>query len=141
MQKVRVLKGTFIMNEEWKRLYDIAMEKINPREISENMSAGEVAAAVLTANGNIYTGVCIDTSSSLGMCAERNALSTMIANGEYEVDKILAVYKDGTVMPPCGACREFMMQLGKKANEIQILVDNLGKVVSLLSLMPEYPYL
>lgn len=141
MQKVRVLKGIVIMNEEWKRLYDIAMEKINPREISENMSAGEVAAAVLTVNGNIYTGVCIDTSSSLGMCAERNALSTMIANGEYEVDKILAVYKDGTVMPPCGACCEFMMQLGKKADEIQILVDNLGKVVSLSSLMPEYPYL
>lgn len=128
------------MNEEWKRLYDIAMEKIKPREISENMYVGEVAAAVLTINGNIYTGVCIDTSSSLGMCAERNALSTMLANGENEVEKVLSVYKDGTVMPPCGACREFMMQLGKKAKEIQILIDNQGKSVSLSSLMPEYPY-
>ena len=52
------------------------------------------------------------------MSAERNALSTMIANGENNVDKVLAVYKDGTVMPPCGACREFMMQLGKNVNEI-----------------------
>jgi len=128
------------MNEEWKRLYDIAMEKINPREISENMYVGGVAATVLTINGNIYTGVCIDTSSSLGMCAERNALSTMLANGENEVEKVLSVYKDGTVMPPCGACREFMMQLGKKAKEIQILIDNQGKSVSLSSLMPEYPY-
>ena len=93
-------------------------------QISENMYVGGVAAAVLTKKGNIYTGVCIDTSSSLGMCAERNALSTMIANGENEVDKVLSVYKDGTVMPPCGACREFMMQLGTTAKKIQILIDN-----------------
>ena len=58
------------------------------------------------------------------MCAERNALSTMIANGENEVDKVLSVYKDGTAMPPCGACREFMMQLGTTAKKIQILIDN-----------------
>lgn len=104
------------------------------------MDAGAVSAAVLTKSGKIYTGVCIDTSSSLGMCAERNALSTMISNNECEVDKVLAVYKDGTVMPPCGACREFMMQLGISAKDIQILVDNQGKVMRLPSLMPEYPY-
>ncbi len=128
------------MNEEWKKLYDIACEKINPHEISKNMYVGGVAAVVLTAKGNIYTGVCIDTSSSLGMCAERNALSTMIANGENEVDKVLSVYKDGTVMPPCGACREFMMQLGETAKEIQILIDNKGKIAKLSKLIPEYPY-
>jgi cytidine deaminase len=74
------------------------------------------------------------------MCAERNALSTMFTNGEYEVLKVCAVYKDGTVMPPCGACREFMMQLGSNAKNIEILVDNQGKVVKLGTLMPEYCY-
>lgn len=128
------------MDQEWKKLYDIALGKISPREISENMYIGSVAAAVLTRKGTIYTGVCIDTSSSLGMCAERNALSTMLASGENEVDKVLSVYKDGTVMPPCGACREFMMQLGTTAREIQILIDNQGKVAALSDLMPEYPY-
>ena len=128
------------MNNEWKRLYDIAMKKINPHEISKNMYVGGVAATVLTKRGNIYTGICIDTSSSLGMCAERNALSTMLANGESEVDKVLAVYKDGTVMPPCGACREFMMQLGNNSGEIQVLINNDGKCVTLSSLIPEYPY-
>ena len=128
------------MNNEWKRLYDIAMKKINHHEISKNMYVGGVAATVLTKRGNIYTGICIDTSSSLGMCAERNALSTMLANGESEVDKVLAVYKDGTVMPPCGACREFMMQLGNNSGEIQVLINNDGKCVTLSSLIPEYPY-
>ncbi len=104
------------------------------------MYVGSVAAAILTKQGNIYTGICIDTSSSLGMCAERNALSTMLAHGENEVEKVLAAYQDGTVMPPCGACREFMMQLGITAKEIEILINNEGKVVKLLDLMPEYPY-
>lgn len=124
------------MDEEWKKLYDIAMSKINPKKISESMSSGEVAAALLTKSGTIFSGVCIDTGSSLGMCAERNALSNMIAQGKFEVEKILSVYLDGTVMPPCGACREFMMQLGKN---IQVLVNNQGKVMKLSELMPEYP--
>lgn len=128
------------MNEEWKKLYDIAMDTIDPHEISANMYVGAVAAAVLTKSGAIYTGVCIDTSSSLGMCAERNALSAMLSHHENEVDKVLSVYKDGTVMPPCGACREFMMQLGSSAREIQILINNQGKVAKLADLMPEYPY-
>ncbi len=128
------------MNTEWQELYNMAMAVIDPHEISEQMYVGSVAAAVLTKKGNIYTGICIDTSSSLGMCAERNAMSTMLANGENEVEKVVAVYKDGTVMPPCGACREFMMQLGKNAKDIEILLNNDGKSINLGKLMPEYPY-
>ncbi|TWH81675.1 cytidine deaminase family protein [Sedimentibacter saalensis] len=128
------------MNTEWQKLYDLAMAVINPHEISKQMYVGSVAAAVLTKRGNIYTGICIDTSSSLGMCAERNAMSTMLANGENDIEKVVAVYKDGTVMAPCGACREFMMQLGESARNIEILLNNDGKSMSLSELMPEYPY-
>lgn len=128
------------MNEEWEKLYLAARSVIRPYEVSKNIYVGGVGAAVLTANGNIYTGICIDTSCSLGMCAERNALSTMFTNGEYKVLKVCAVYQDGTVMPPCGACREFMMQLGDRAGDIEILIDREGKTVKLGELMPEYPY-
>ena len=44
------------------------------------------AAAVLSKSGKIYTGVCIDTCSTLGICAERNAIFNMITNGEQEID-------------------------------------------------------
>lgn len=74
------------------------------------------------------------------LCAERNALSTMLTNREYEVVKVCAVYQDGTVMSPCGACREFMMQMGNNAQNIEVLIDNNGKSVTLKDLMPEYPY-
>ena len=128
------------MDEKWMNLYNYAMNIINPHEVSKNMYVGSVSAVVLTKGGNIYTGICIDTSSSLGMCAERNALSTMLTNNENDVDKVLSVYKDGRVMPPCGACREFMMQLGGDAKNIEILINNNGKTAKLKDLMPEYPY-
>lgn len=74
------------------------------------------------------------------MCAERNALSTMLTHHEQDVIKILSVYQDGTVMPPCGACREFMMQLGDIAKDIEVLIDNQGKVELLKNLLPSYPH-
>lgn len=51
------------------------------------MWVGSVASAVLTKKGNIYKGICIDTDGSIGMCAERNALSTMLTYGESEIKK------------------------------------------------------
>ncbi len=92
-------------------LYNAARSVVNPKKISEQICSGGVGAAVITKKGSIYTGVCIDTDCSLGMCAERNAISTMITNGEFEIEMVAAVDKRGNVLPPCGACREFMMQL------------------------------
>ena len=78
---------------------------------------------ILTKRGNIYVGVCIDTACTLGMCAERNAIANMITNGESQIDKVVAVMPDGRVGSPCGACREYMMQLDKNSGEIEILLD------------------
>lgn len=72
------------------------------------------------------------------MCAERNAISTMITHGEFEIKMVVAVDKKGNVLPPCGACREFMMQLNNSSNT-KVLVDHDGTVVKLKDLMP-YSY-
>ena len=122
----------------WKTVYNAAKAVVNPKKVSEQISSGGVGAAVVTKKGNIYTGVNIDTDCSLGMCAERNAISTMITNGEFEIKMVVAVDKKGIVLPPCGACREFMMQL-KNSSDIEVLVDNNGTVVKLKDLMP-YSY-
>lgn len=127
-----------IQDEQIENLYDMAKSVAIPKVINEQMSSGGVGAAILTKQGNIYTGVCIDTDCSLGMCAERNALSTMITNGEYNVEMIIAVTKVGKVIPPCGACREFMWQL-KNSRDIKVVLDNEETVVNLEDLMP-YPY-
>ena len=62
------------MEQIWRKLYQAAKAVQNPRDISERIYAGGVAAAIESASGKIYTGVCVDTSSSLGICAERNAM-------------------------------------------------------------------
>ena len=80
----------------WKILYDKAREVQNAREVSPFIEAGGVAAAILTKSGNIYAGVCIDTASTLGMCAERNAIANMITNGESKIDKMVAVARRET---------------------------------------------
>ncbi len=121
----------------WDELYERAKEKLNPRTISPFIEAGGVAAAILTDQGNIYTGVCIDTASTLGMCAERNAIANMITNGESHITKLVCVMRDGSVGMPCGACREYLMQLDEMSKDIEIL-DDLAtkKVVRLEELVP-----
>ena len=123
----------------WKKLYDAALKVQNGRTISPFIDAGGVAAAILTKGGNIYVGVCIDTASTLGMCAERNAIANMITNGESRIDKVVAVMPDGRVGSPCGACREYMMQLDKDSGDIEILIDLEGeKTVKLKELIPDW---
>ena len=91
------------MEKIWKELYENARMVLNARRISDYVTAGEVGAAILSKSGNIYTGVCIDTCSTLGICAERNAIFNMITNGEQEIDKVLAILPDGKTGAPCGA--------------------------------------
>lgn len=113
------------MDECWSRLYDAARAVLNPRKISEWMEAGGVAAAVEAESGRIYTGVCVDSACTLGVCAERNAIFNMITNGESRIKRVIAVGWDGRAMPPCGACRELMAQLmPKDYQDIEIMLNN-----------------
>ncbi len=123
----------------WDQLYIAARKVQYERKISSSIEAGAVSAALLTTKGNIYAGVCIDTACSLGMCAERNAIANMITNGESQITKIVAVMPDGKAGMPCGACREFMMQLDQEAGEIEALCDyETKRVVKLKTLLPNW---
>lgn len=123
----------------WDTLYNEARKVQNDRTVSPFIDAGGVAAALLSAGGNIYVGVCIDTASTLGMCAERSAISAMLTHGESKIEKVVAVMPDGKVGSPCGACREFMMQLDKDSGDIEILLDKDTKnTVFLRELLPDW---
>ena len=99
------------MNDKWKELYDAAKQVLKPRDVSEIIGAGGVSAAVESVSGKIYVGVCVDTSCTLGICAERNAMFNMITNGEDAIKRVIAINREEKAIPPCGACREFMVQL------------------------------
>ncbi len=116
-------------------LYTRAKAVLNPWKLSESASSGGVGAALLTAGGNIYVGVCIDTSSSMGFCAEHAAAGAMITAGEHIVTKMVAVDWDGKVLPPCGRCREFISQLADENTNAEVLVKE-DTVVKLKELLP-----
>lgn len=76
---------------------------------------GDVAATLVTDAGNRYSGVCIDTGSGTGFCAEHAAIAAMVTACEYNIARIVAVWRDDEgalhVVPPCGRCREFIRQI------------------------------
>ena len=129
------------MDKIWTELYEAAKASLNPRKVSDYITCGDVSAAILSKSGKIYTGVCIDTCSTLVICAERNAVFNMLTNGEQEIDKVLCIMPDGTCGgAPCGACRELMVQLmpGKYHN-IEFMLDfETGRTVTLGELTPEW---
>ncbi len=115
---------------------------INTKKMGE-YTVGNVGAALITDKDNIYTGVCIDTGSSMGFCAEHNAIGTMVTNREYKIKKIVAVWKDDKgelyIVSPCGRCREFMRQIDPENLETDVILDK-DQVLKLKDLLPYYDW-
>ncbi|MCL2338949.1 MAG: cytidine deaminase [Proteobacteria bacterium] len=97
--------------------------------------AGTVAAAILSTAGHIYTGINVHTACDLGFCAEASAISDMLKHGESEIRMIVAVTYHGEIIPPCGRCREFMVQVNTKNLAAKILIDK-KTVKTLADLLP-----
>ena len=128
------------MASNWDEMYAAAKAVQNERRVSDYVTCGEVSAAILSRSGKIYTGICVDTCSTLGICAERNAILNMLTNGEQEIDKVLALLPDGSSGAPCGACRELMVQLMPKTyKDVEIMMDyETGRTVRLGEITPEW---
>ena len=117
---------------EFTELYQAALEVLQPRRISPDVEAGGVAAALVTDQGNVYRGVCTDTSCSMGFCAEHAAIAAMLTAGENRVEKIVAVNWDKHILPPCGRCREFLLQLGNPETLVLVAENTAVPVKNLL---------
>ncbi|MBQ4527918.1 MAG: cytidine deaminase [Clostridia bacterium] len=128
------------MDKIWTKMYEAAKSVQNERQINDYVLCGQVSAAVLSKSGKIYTGVCVDTCSTLGICAERNAIFNMLTNGENEFEKVICVMPDGSNGAPCGACRELMVQLmAGKYHDVEIMLDySTEKIVKLGDITPEW---
>ncbi len=106
-------------------------------KLREDFSAGSVGAAVLTANGSIYTGICIDLASGLGFCAEVAAIAEMLKARETHVRAIVAVTDAGEIIPPCGRCRETLAQIDPQNFDCAVILDE-GREATLQELLPDY---
>jgi cytidine deaminase len=120
-------------NEE---LIERARAVVNPRKIAHGFTVGDVGCALLTERGNLHLGVCIDAGGGIGFCAEHSAIASMITQGEQRIMKIVAVLGDGTILPPCGRCREFMRQVDTGNMDLTEVLLASNKVVKLRDLLP-----
>ena len=111
----------------------LAHETLNPRELGDGAYAGSVAAVLETEQGHLYRGVCIDTSSSMGFCAEHTAIAAMVTAGESRIRRIVAVHASG-VVAPCGRCREFIYQINHGNLDTEVLLR--GGATTLRELLP-----
>lgn len=113
----------------------LARSLLRPKQYSEYFSAGYVAAVLEGANGRYYTGVNIDLACGLGFCAERSAASAMITDGEVRVRRIVCVDSDGSLMTPCGSCREFLMLLSPENAAAEFYLGG-GRTMALAEFLP-----
>ncbi len=84
-----------------------------------------VGSAILCESGKVYTGVNVD-SCGYGPCAEPITIGAAISNGERSFKKIVAVGGDGKVMPPCGNCRQLLLDY---AQDIEVMLPHNGKIM------------
>ncbi len=101
----------------------------------------KVGAAVLFESKNIYSGCNVENSSyGLSLCAERNAISNGISNGEHKIEKI-AIFSPNTYLCfPCGACRQWIMELSKDKNTEIILQDDSKDGIKIFSIDQLLPF-
>lgn len=97
-----------------------------------------VGAALITDDGQIFTGCNVENASyGLTLCAERNAISSMVAAGYTKFVSIAIVAEKSTECYPCGACRQWLYEFGQDANVVVQSVDGEPIYRTVKELLPE----
>ncbi|MBE6152574.1 MAG: cytidine deaminase [Firmicutes bacterium] len=128
----------------FEKLYMKAKEEYRPEQVSPFIDAHHVVAALESERGEIFTGFCIESASGvMNLCAERVAALNMYINtGETKIKRMIAFRKDSPKNNggmPCGACREFLMQLSYENRNMEIMIDYESREIILLKdLVPNW---
>jgi len=124
------------MKEEYKKLISEA-EKARKRAYTP-YSKFKVGAAVLSADGKIFTGCNIENASfSLAVCAERVAIFKAISEGSTKFKAIAVIGDTDKPCSPCVACRQVISEFGE---DIPLIMANLKgdvKIKKIKELLPE----
>ena len=105
-----------------RQLQVAAQSVTRPRRLSPSVEVASVGAALRSGSGRIFTGVCIDAACSIGFCAEHGAIAAMITAGESRIIAIIAVRATGEIVPPCGRCRELVLQVDPANGDTRVLL-------------------
>jgi cytidine deaminase len=90
----------------------------------------KVGAAVVTADGTIYTGCNIENASyGATNCAERTAIFKAVSEGHEKIKAIAIVGDMSTNTYPCGICRQVIVEFATKDIDIILVKDEDNYVI------------
>ena len=123
------------MKKEYRELAKAAQKaKLNAYS---PFSKFRVGAALLSEDGTIFTGCNIENSSyGLTICAERVAIFKAISSGTSKFIAMAIVSDDHGFTPPCGACRQVLLELAGDIDFIMMDSKNRYKSSKLTTLLP-----
>ncbi len=97
-----------------------------------------VGAALLVADGRIFTGCNIENASyGLAMCAERVALFKAVSEGIRGFSRIALVADTESPISPCGACRQVLWEFAPDLMVVSANLKGQVRVQPLRELLPE----
>lgn len=107
------------------KLIAIASDLVGRFQLNiKDNTAGAVAAALITPNKNIYTGINMNINCGIGFCAEASAIAEMMKHRETQIDMIVAVhFRNKSIIAPCGRCRELIYQINKDNLNTEIIIS------------------
>jgi len=117
-------------------LISSAQQILGEFKLTKNSKAASVAAALKTVSGKVYTGISLDMPCGIGFCAEHSAIAEMLKHRERLISEIVAVNDQG-ILPPCGRCRELMLQVSSVNANTMVAISE-GKSVPLRELLPHH---
>ena len=128
------------LTKEDKELLEEAKQIVIKSRPVNLIDTGKVGSALITPKGSIFRGVSLGFYCGIGSCGEYQAIGSMISNGEKEIKTIVAVCygkktKKYKIVPPCGKCREMILQASKKNQNTEVIVSG-AKKVKLKELLP-----
>ena len=93
-------------------------------------SGFNVGAALLTSDGEVYTGCNIENASyGAALCAERVAVAKAVSDGKRDFSAVAVVgMKDGEISDasPCGICRQVLSEFGSADMKVLVVSDRIG---------------
>ncbi|MCK5528317.1 MAG: cytidine deaminase [Kiritimatiellae bacterium] len=95
----------------------------------------KVGAALLTADGQIFSGCNVENASfGLTICAERNAIFSAITAGAKDFSDMVIISTGSALPYPCGACRQVLVEFCTTEFKIHVVAENNLEVIEELTL-------
>ncbi|HUX05811.1 MAG TPA: cytidine deaminase [Acidobacteriota bacterium] len=105
-------------------------------------SGFKVGAALLTADGSVFTGGNVENASyGMTVCAERVAVLTAVAAGKREIVKLAVVTGNSPPLAPCGACRQVLVEFAPGAEVLAASTKGEVRTWTAAELLPDRPIL